>query len=177
MKTNIATLFGACFLLLAACGGSSANRAGDGAGVTIAKFDETVFSVDAEVTRSGAPRDRGVDIPFDRISASDALAAACDTVRNCYNGPPVAVVVTTTFEQDGQAMTTHLDQPIAAVGTLIASCVEDRFRKVRVHQFSGDPVTASQKCRVGREVAWDCMYEDCGVIPSSPHPDLFPPFR
>ena len=178
MKKDMAALFGACLLLLVACSGSSAIRSTDGPAVNLAKFDETVFSVDAQVAPAGAPRDRGtVEIPFDRTSASDALVAACRDVQNCYNGFPVPVVVTTTFDQDGHALVAHVDRPVAVVGTLIASCVEDRFRNVRVHQFSGEPVSASQKCRVGRELAWDCVYEDCGGFPVSQPSELFPPFR
>ncbi|WP_394833784.1 hypothetical protein LVJ94_45490 [Pendulispora rubella] len=176
MKKDSAALFGLFLSVVTACGGSSANRGVGSAAVNLAKFDETVFTIDPEAAPSGAPRDRGaVEIPFDRTSASDALVAACETVRNCYNGFPVAVVVTTTFEQDGHALVAHVDQPLSVVGTLIASCIEDRFRNVHVHQFSGDPVTASQKCRVGRDVNWECSYDDCATVPSSQFPELFPP--
>lgn len=80
---------------------------------------------------------------FDRAAAATALGAVELQTCKRSEGPTGSGHVKVTFANDGSVAAVVLDSgPFA--GTLEGSCIEDRFRVVRVPAFGGAPVTVGK---------------------------------
>jgi hypothetical protein len=99
------------------------------------------------------PRDRCVShdasTDFDRQDAATKLGGVNLDPCLAREGPERLGVVWITFAEDGRAITTRLEPPLAA--TALGACIEERLREVRVRPYkSGGPVTVSMSFTVRR---------------------------